>query len=162
MCSFFEMKRLAWHKEQLSLLSWVRDVFIVKFFTLSEFSMWALTLLKGKKGWHDADGRSFIFTYLPPSLGTFRRAALTWCQQYIACCSCIHLSLFAGSLLPMAFLFIMRWRMHSWKADQMHDIRLYDLHYQLYCYRDADRCLQEESVYSGAIQVCMPESLAQE
>lgn len=92
------MKRLAWHEEQLSILSWVRDVVIVKFFTLSEFRMWALTLLKGKKGWEDADGRSFIFTYLPPSLGPLRRAALTWCQQHIACCSGVHLSSFPGSL----------------------------------------------------------------
>lgn len=65
-CAFFETKRLAWHEEQLSVLSWVRDVVICKFFTLSEFCMWALALLKGKKGWEDADGPSFSPTCLLP------------------------------------------------------------------------------------------------
>lgn len=109
-------------------------------------------------------GPSFSPTCLP-SLVTFTRAALTWCHRCMLPVVLLYTfpsSLVCRRLLPMAFLFIIWWRMHSWKADQKHDTHLRDLHYQLHCSKGADRCLQEESVYSGAIQICTSESLAQE
>lgn len=47
-------------------------------------------------------GPSFSPTCLP-SLGTFRRAALTWCHRCIACCIAVHFSFFP-SLLAISSL----------------------------------------------------------